>query len=186
MKLIQSVNLMDNKKLIVMMNIASVPLMIFFFFLFMKIPTSRESNISLEFSIIPIIAYLIIVFSIFVIHELIHGIFFKLFNPAGKVKFGFKNGMAYATSPHSMYSKIKFSIIILAPFVFISLGLIAIYYAGFIAAIPFAIIAAIHGAGCVGDFYFMYLILRSPKEAFIEDTKQGINFYLKSDSDNSE
>ena len=65
------------------------------------------------------VAYFILI----IIHELIHGAFFKLFDPKGKVKFGFKNGVAYATSPHSFYSKGKFAIILLAPFLGISVGL---------------------------------------------------------------
>jgi hypothetical protein len=35
----------------------------------------------------------------------------------------------------------------------------------------------LHGAGCVGDFYFTYLILFAPENIWIEDTEQGINFY---------
>ena len=112
-----------------------------------------------------------------IFHELIHGIFFKLFNKEGKVKFGFKNGLAYATSPNSFYSRWQFLLILLAPFVLITLILWLLYAYREISPYAFVWLASFHGSACIGDFYFCYLVTKAPAHSYVEDTEQGINFY---------
>lgn len=177
MKLIQRVNLLENKKVIFWLNVVSIPLIALFFVLFSSISLLKKDAMSNELHWFAYVIILAGFFLLLTIHELIHGIFFKLFQPERKVKFGFKNGMAYATSPNSFYTKIQFSIICLAPFVLISLALFICYLSGWIPTSSFVFLSALHGAGCVGDFYLIYLVITAPKKAKIEDTEQGINLY---------
>jgi hypothetical protein len=180
MKLIQNVNLIDDKKLLLLLNIVSIPLLIVFSVLFGFISSKFPPvNILQQEKLYgySIIMFIVVYFAIIVIHEMIHGLFFKLLNKKAKVKFGFKNGCAYATSPNTFYSKSKFLVILLAPFVFITFALFLFYWGGFIHAVTFVILAASHAAACVGDFYFVYLILRAPQNSQVEDTEQGIAFY---------
>ena len=182
MKLLQEINLMDDKKLIVWLNIATLPLLALFGLLFTMIPlwfgqSSEEGSVIVELFVVAI-GYLLAI----VVHELIHGLFFKLFNPDGNVKFGFKNGLAYATSPGSFYTKGQFSVILLSPFILISLTLNLFYLTSLLGPVSFVILSAAHAASCVGDFYFMYLIARTPAGTYIEDTEKGLSFYAKEET----
>lgn len=179
MKLIKEINLLTNKKLIIWLNFATIPLVFLFLVLFTLL-ADRVVSLSYGSPSLPETIFYLVVFIILIfIHEGIHGIFFKVFNPKGKVKFGFKNGMAYATSPHSLYSKGKFAWIGLAPFVVITTILFILLALKVLPAFYFVLLAAIHGSCCVGDFYWMWLLIRAPKGILVEDTEQGINLYEK-------
>ncbi|WP_192988286.1 DUF3267 domain-containing protein [Carnobacterium mobile] len=177
MKLIKRVNLMGDKKLIMKLNIASIPLLILFFILFTLLTLGNNLSGEGERTFLGMFIGIISLLGIIVVHELIHGLFFKLFNTEGKVKFGFKNGLAYATSPNSFYSKRNFLIILMAPFITITLLLFLMYLFCLIPPYAFIWLASIHASTCVGDFYFSYLVIKAPKNSYVEDTEQGINIY---------
>lgn len=182
MRLIKSLNLMENQKVILWLNLVSLPLILLFFLLFrtMTILFPQPETRTIEASIITYIFSIgLLGLVLIVIHELIHGLFFKIFQPTGKVQFGFKNGMAYATSPNSFFTKGKFAWISLAPFICITSGLWLAYWYGWINSFSFIFLASLHGAACVGDFYWIYLLIQAPKKALVEDTEVGINFYEK-------
>lgn len=120
------------------------------------------------------------------VHELIHGIFMKGFNKQGKVSFGFKNGMAYATSPGSLYSKGAFTIISITPFIILSGLFLVVYLMHLILFNLYVRMASLHAGGCVGAFYLVYLKSRFPKKALVEDTETGIRFYSTIKSLNDE
>lgn len=118
-----------------------------------------------------IIGFIILAF----VHEMIHGLFFKIFKPNAKVKYGYTKGMLYASMPNEIFNRKQFVIILLAPFVLISMGL-------FIALLVFQVtsiiyIFAFHGAACIGDFYMSQLIYRHKMMKYVEDTEVGINLY---------
>lgn len=178
--LIQEMNLMKNRKVILWLNIATLPLL-FVFGLFFSFVITLFSHNPTESSVLltDLFIFLFSFFLVIIIHEGIHGFFFKLFNPIGKVKFGFKNGMAYATSPNSFYTKKAFTLIILAPFLLISLSLTILVLLGILAPITYVALGSIHASSCVGDFYFIWLLIKAPKSCLVEDTEQGINFYQR-------
>ncbi|WP_260851788.1 DUF3267 domain-containing protein, partial [Staphylococcus epidermidis] len=53
----------------------------------------------------------------FVVHECIHGIFFKLFSPKNKVYFGAASGMIYCAIRGGPFRRCRFLISSIAPFV---------------------------------------------------------------------
>ena len=177
--LLKKVNLIENKKLIIWLNIASIPLFILLLFLFQLVLVLADIPVVAEFGILSILLLVVSLFVLLIIHELIHGLFFRVFNPQGQVKFGFKNGMAYATSPHSFYTKGQFAIIGLAPFILITMSLLLLYVGSVISGATFIFLGALHGSGCIGDFYWAYLLAKSPKDSLVEDTEVGISFYSK-------
>jgi len=181
MKLIKNVDIMENKKMIVWLNIATLPLLVLFLFLFGLFATRIapfSTDLAGEFSIGGMFGELVFFFLLILLHEGIHGFFFKVFNPKGKVKFGFKNGFAYATSPQSFYKKGQFAVISLSPFVLISAGLMGLFGLELLSVFSFVFLASLHAAACVGDFYFTYLLATAPKSSLVEDTETGINFYV--------
>ncbi len=181
MKQIKSLNLMENKKIIFRLNIASVLLVFLFFPLFTALVLKTKDIDIMRLSLNRLFQTLVLALCLIVIHELIHGLFFKWFHPKGKVKFGFKNGLAYATSPGSLYNKWQFAWISIAPFVLITFSLWLALELNNLEPIVFIYLATFHASACVGDFYWIYLIFKAPRKAWVEDTEVGINFYLKED-----
>lgn len=187
MNLLKEYNLMENKKVIFWLNVVAIPLFFLFTALFTFIISIyfKINDFGYTFSsdnqnsFFPFILFFFIFFIIIIIHELIHGLFFKLFNPESKVRFGFKNGMAYATSPHTYYPKNRFIIICLAPFVFITAGLLLLLLLGLITEFSFVFYASIHASSCIGDFYWVFLLSRFKGNILVEDTEKGMTVYLK-------
>lgn len=87
--------------------------------------------------------------------------------------------MAYATSPGSRYSRKRMLVIILAPFVLISLALTLIYGLHILTAASYIVLASFHAAGCAGDFFLAATILQQKGDIAVEDTEVGINIYQK-------
>ena len=114
-----------------------------------------------------------------VVHELVHGVFFKLFAPAGaRVRFGahWKRGMLYACADGIVYTRRQYLVIALAPSIVVTAALVA---AGFACACPVAgaFAATLHLSGCAGDWCYAAEILRDPAIAYCMDTDWGVCFY---------
>lgn len=177
MKRIYSCNILENKKAMLWINVMALVLFICFIFLFGALIQILQGNKTVDFDLLAIglmiIAYIIII----VIHELIHGLFMKLFKPTANVKFGFKKFVAYATAPGTRYSRFQFLVILLSPFVLITVSLFLLTVFKVIHPLAFVIIAALHASGCVGDFYMSVLVLKARRGVLVEDTAVGIDFY---------
>lgn len=110
-------------------------------------------------------------------HEGVHGGFFKLFAPEKKVVFRRKRGLSYATSPGSYFSKRQYGLITLAPFLLLTLT--GVCFLALVGAYFWAgLLLITHTASCVGDFYWLSLVLRGPKNAMVKDTVTGLALYL--------
>ncbi|SJZ50068.1 Putative zincin peptidase [Pilibacter termitis] len=183
LKLIKSMNLLENKKTIFWLNIVSIPLFFLFLAIFgflNAIINPAESNVNWGSFELPTLFLIILAF---LLHEGIHGIFFKLFYPEGKVKFGYKNWCLYTTSPRSYYRKKAFFCISMAPFLLISLGFIVLFALSILSKPILVFLASLHAAGCIGDFYISFLVMKEPNDVWIEDTEVGMSFYRKSLAD---
>lgn len=182
----KEINLLENKKIAIKLNIYALVMLVFFILLFIGISTwlipIKQYTFWDNLGFFRPLLFIGLFFLIIVIHELIHGLFMKLFNKKGKVIFGFKNGMAYAASPGSLYSRGQFFGISLSPFIFITTTLCLLYYFGIISHSLFISLTALHASSCVGDFYWGLLIIRATKHAQIEDTDVGIKIYQKQEN----
>ncbi|AEO02731.1 TPA: DUF3267 domain-containing protein [Listeria monocytogenes] len=171
-KLIQEINLLENKKLVMNLNIVAIAIVL--------ILTVLGIVFSGGFAITNGFMGIIWMFGGYavaiVIHEAVHGIFFKAFRPEAKVKFGFKNGMAYAGSPGAFYTRAQFFIISIAPFIVLTGLFIFLRFLGVNEAVLY-LIFALHTSGCVGDFYYCILLINQPAGIVVEDTDKGISFY---------
>ena len=167
MKLLRKIDFLTDKKTNLWLNIGALLLILPFLFFFAWVALELlEEDEGL--------------FVLLVVHELIHGFFFKIFgDDKTKVKFGFKNGMAYATSPGSFYSRGKMLIIALAPFVLISLFLTVCCELEWLSSPSYIALASIHAASCIGDFYLSYILISQKEEILVEDTEVGLNIYRK-------
>ncbi|MBP2620161.1 DUF3267 domain-containing protein [Streptococcus panodentis] len=178
MKILKTIDVLNNKKTALIINIASVLLILPFGAVFGGLAILLWGSGSQDGSI-PL-GDLIYLFPLILIHELIHGFFFKILgNAETKVRFGFQNGMAYAGSPGSLYSRGRMLIILLAPFVLISLTLTLLYSLHWLKPLSYIALSSIHAAGCIGDFYMTAVILRQKGAIAVEDTAVGITIYQK-------
>lgn len=88
MKIIDKVRLQGNKKLLLLLNLFSLPLTYLFFLLFTQIAIIFKPLINKGTSINTsgIITVMGMVMALLVIHELVHGLFYKLFKPKNRIK----------------------------------------------------------------------------------------------------
>lgn len=116
-----------------------------------------------------------ILFAIITMHEGIHGLFFKLFAPRGRVRFGYKSGLFYATAPGEVFTRRQFVIVILMPFVIITSVMLIMMF-----TVPhgaYKYLLALHTGACAGDFYYVYLIMKHRNMDYVEDTEVGMTMY---------
>jgi hypothetical protein len=118
-----------------------------------------------------------------VLHEGMHGLFFKLMG-GGKVVFGVKKikwmGIAfYASSPNTMYSRAQFTAIGLAPQILTAV----VFILAFTINVPSAVALGMmlfasmnFGGGCM-DIYSVFKIWQLPKGSMIEDIQDGFRVY---------
>lgn len=186
LRLIKRVDILENRRTIIYLNLLTIPLLIVFVFIFKLIVDLTRKLIveTTNISIMNFFAFAIFLIISLIIHELIHGLFFKIFNPQGKLKFGFKSGMLYASSVDSYYSKIQAILILMAPFMILTALYSLVYFLQIVTPFFYISIAALHGSGCIGDFWFTYLLLKSPKNIVMRDTQVGIDIYLVNEASN--
>lgn len=179
-KLIKRVLVMDNPRTIFWLNAASI----ITFIALLAMLTLVTGTISFNFNAAnrhelitgSILAGGLIIGS-FPVHELIHGACYKLFQPQRPVKFGFKQGMLYATSPETRYRWWQFVIIGVAPFVLLTAVFAIGWGLGWLSTGVFVLVTAVHGSGCTGDAYLVGRLLLTPKGKWVTDTEQGIDIY---------
>jgi len=134
-----------------------------------------------EFTTIPWWRILPVFVAVFVLHELAHGILFKIWT--GKVEFG--AGMTkfgpvfYAASPGCRLPRNRIIVVALAPQI-LSLLFFVLAYLPFIDEIHNMLIVAgvMNLSGGVGDFYSILQMLRYSKELQVEDSPTGMKFYM--------
>jgi len=117
-----------------------------------------------------------------VMHEGLHGVFFKKFT--GKVQFGFKGKTAvgpvfYASSIGSMIPRVKYQIIGLAP----QIGTVILLGILFIAPLRndmwwfISCLLLLNFIGSAIDIYVVFWLRKFPKSVMIEDSMTGLKIW---------
>ena len=75
MKLIKRVNLLDDKKLIMKLNILTIPLFVIFFALFTLLTLDRKLSEEVTIDLMYLVIAILSMAGLIIVHELIHGIF---------------------------------------------------------------------------------------------------------------
>ncbi|EUJ25844.1 DUF3267 domain-containing protein [Listeria cornellensis] len=132
----------------------------------------REA-VPVNFTVVGIIMFIVALYIVFTIHELIHGLLFWVLGN-GKIKISLKKGLLYFNCPNQLFAKWQYNIISIGPCVLLTLILVilALEFPGDLVAIYLLIVA--HSALCMADMYTMKIIASAPKKAKIRDTKDGI------------
>lgn len=168
----RKLDLLKDRKAFIWLNILSFVVIIPFFFGFWTFDYSTLGDFG-AFFILPVFGIVI------ALHEWIHGVFFHRFS-GKKVKYQFHGWAFSASTPGITYQKKYYLIIGLAPAVILNLLLM---FFTLLLPEPFSIISYLvlagHISGCVGDFYVTALLLKYPKDTYVEDTGTGMDFYIK-------
>lgn len=121
-----------------------------------------EVNSWLMEMVLPFVLGLLSLFPITIIHELIHGFFYRICG-AKKVKYGanFRKLIFHASAPGAVLKDRQLSIVALAPFVIINLCIILVmlfttsFWWWWASGLLF-----MHTQGCVGDFSMVNFFIR--------------------------
>lgn len=165
-----------NKKTIIWLNVIAIAMMILAIVPFIVLKPVDVSNTDLY---LPFLIILLLgMFLYIVLHELTHGLVYKLYTKQ-KLTFGITLFVAFCGVPNIYVSKKVSLMAVLAPFVTYSIILIPI-----ILIIPnnliylaFLMIFSIHFSGCVGDLYVTYILLKSKGAVLMNDTGPKQTFY---------
>lgn len=170
----------NDKKLAFYLNVAALLALLPFASLY-YIAFMPKEGVSFELSVWGFAALAGGIIAFIFCHELIHALFFKLFAPASKVRFGFNGAFACAGNPDGYYSKDAYYLIGLAPLIFIDLGLIIALLCVKNAA-AFAVLyllLALHTSGCIGDIYVVARLAAMPRHTVIHDTGMVMTAFVR-------
>lgn len=172
-----------NTKTGLILNLIGLPIMIVMFIILMVIKSLVCGKINFdlsdgETSLVLFILCIVMILYI-IIHELTHGLFYKFFTNE-KLKFGLKLTCAYCGVPTIYMKKIPMIITALAPFVIYSLiGVVLMIVVPYnVIFLAIDILFSAHVAGCVGDIYISFLLIKYPKETLVNDTGAKQTFYI--------
>jgi hypothetical protein len=116
----------------------------------------------------------------FVVHELTHGLFMRIFGARPRYGILWKGMMFYATAPGYAYHRNNYIVIVLAPLVCITilvvLGMWLLQGTLWVALL--GIIGTINASGAIGDMWMTRIVLRNPSKALVIDERDGIKVFL--------
>jgi hypothetical protein len=179
------VQLAKNQGLLIGLNLAALPLLVGWAWLFgyavhvlvpgFTLPT--EYTIDLRGLAGLVGMFVGIMVGVILVHEAIHGVFFWVFSGQRPV-FGITWKYAYASAPGWYFPRGQYLIIGLAPLVLISLAGVLILPVIPYAAIPGLLIAlTLNATGAIGDLYIVGNLLFVPRHTLILDQKDQITWY---------
>ncbi|MBN2877978.1 MAG: DUF3267 domain-containing protein [Bacilli bacterium] len=177
------VDLMKDKKMLLWINLLAVLMIIPFVILYFIIINYTTKDLNFDnYSGIPswkLLAFVAAMILYIVIHEAIHGIFFKK-ESNGKLKFTFNGIMASASIPDHYFYKKPYLVAGLAPAVIMSVVFIVpLFFLDQLDFLLLYMLFVIHLSGCIGDFYISFKLRKYPEDTLIQDYGMGMKFYSR-------
>ena len=177
---LQSLDLSQEPRLLLILNLIGLVLFVLFGWVFLQITLALRSDlVSLTgpLSFVPLLVGLLVSYvGVLVLHELVHGLFFWFVTQHRPI-FGFKGLYAYAAAPEWYIPKDVFLVIGLAPLVLISLVGVALIPFVPLWSVPLLLFAlTANASGAIGDIYTVYYLLRLSSATLVQD--RGDNFLV--------
>ena len=172
---IKRLNLQDDKKTMLIVNVLAVVLYIVLFAIAFIIRPFDMDLIVIDLIISLLTCVAMIVYM--VLHELTHGVVMKYYG-GQKVKYGFTGLYAYAGSSEDYFGTKAYITIALAPFVLwtVFFTILLILFHGTLYW-PLVFLQVTNIGGCAGDLYVSYLVSKYKEEIYIKDTGIDVTFY---------
>lgn len=162
----KEINLEKNKKHFIWVNIVSVFLLIPVLPLLLLIDFS---TIEMRYILLGFLLFFVVI----MIHEAIHGFFFKYYSKK-KVKYQFHGWAFSASTPNTFYRKGAYLVIGLAPAVIINSILLILFFIFKDIRLLLFFVILLHFSGCAGDFYVTFMLRKYAKDTLVEDTGVGM------------
>ncbi len=174
-----------NTKIALIMNLVAIPIMIALLvigcFIYYNVHGDFKFIVDTS-NIFAVIIYFVGFIIAIIIHELIHGLFFKIFTKQ-KLTFGISWSAAYCGVPNVYVKRKAMMITCMAPCLILSIVLLIPLFliTDIIYFVFVLLIFASHFAGCCGDIYVFILLLFKYRdnETLIQDTGLKQTFYVK-------
>ncbi len=176
-QLLSSLNLSE-KKVILWLNLAAIPLLFVYGYIFIYLINLQRSyspfstgiiGFFTSFSFWKLIVLLLSIIVMLILHELIHGIFFYIFTHQAP-RFALKSGYAFAAAPGWYLPCSKYIFVGLSPLIIISFTSIVLCWVVFPLLIPYLLlIATFNAAGSLGDMIVIGWVLKQPAATYILD-----------------
>ena len=194
-QLLKEINLSKNTGLMVVLSIASIGLFFLFGFGVMWLMSFIRPEITQTGFVFSIgtggfgsffyflITILGVTLVMIVIHEAIHGAFFKAFT-GGKIKYGFKGMYAFAAAPDWYIPKLPYMVVSLAPLVIITvlcLAALLVVQTGWI--LPIFLLLTMNGSGAVGDLYVFFWLMGQREDVLIQDFGDHMKVFAPGESE---
>lgn len=182
-------DLAENKKAALALNIAALPMFVVFGWAFLKIAALVRPEILSGLLMTRITPHPYVFFMIFIvvvvgtmlIHEAIHGLFFWMITRS-RPTFGMKLLFAYAGAPEWYIPRNQYAIIGVAPFILITIAGFLVMVLTSPAVSQLALFAiTMNASGAVGDLYVSGKVMSQRRNVLIRDT--GVGFTMFSDMD---
>lgn len=190
-QLVKSLDLIKDRKMLVLLSLASLGLFVIcwaglVWLLQVLRPNISPGSESISFTLtgtgsifIQLLVLLGVIFTMVILHEAIHGVFFWLFT-GGRVKFAFRGAYAYAAAPGWFIGKTPYLFISMAPLVLISLlGVTALLIVPVNWILPILLLITMNAAGAVGDLYVFFLLVSMSGEVLVQDFGERMEIYAR-------
>lgn len=181
-----TVDISNNRRLLVILNIAGLVLMAVFGWLFFRTmlwlrpaDTARAVGAASVDGIVEWALFFAAIFALMalhiVIHEAVHGLFFWFYT-GDRPLFAFRGAYAYAAMPGWYIPRNAFFVTTLAPFVVITvLGILLMYLTTWLLPVWFVI--TMNASGSVGDLFVAFWLMRQPPDCLAEDRGDAVTLY---------
>jgi hypothetical protein len=172
----QSILDLSSTRSAVWLNLAGVPLLFLYGWLFSRIiyffrTTNAQGiwGVFTAFTGLGLLALILSIIFMFIFHELIHGACFWIFT-GEKPRFALKAAYAYAAAPDWFLPRNQYTVVGLSPFVLISV--LSIIFGAILSSsvVPYLIlIATFNAAGALGDMIVVAWVLKQSGSVMVQD-----------------
>jgi len=170
---------LNTTKLKLWINLALLPILA----AFVVVPIWLRGEFIFVFAVWQPLATIAAMIAVILLHELVHGLSFRLFG-GGKPTYGHKLPFyLYAACENRYITKRSYVVIALAPLVVITVVLAvvcALVPGSWFWVVYFALV--INAVGSVGDIYISLLLTRMPKDVLVVDSGTAMQIYSQEES----
>lgn len=151
-------------------------------YLFSAAYTFRRGEFSVDLQPLwPLLLVLVLLFVLFLVHELIHGVTMRAFGARPSYGIGAVAGgllpYFYCTAPGHRFSRGQYISVALTPALVVSL--VGALWTAFLPLGGWLVVPlGLHLGGCISDFWLTVLVLRKPGGTLVEDRKTGVRFFV--------
>ena len=165
-KLSRTVDLQNNKKLALWVNLGALLLLIPFAVIFFAVSPVGDFDLfrddtALYMPLVFLLLFFVLYTATLFLHELIHGFCFRLLSGGVRPSYGFTGLYAYAANKNGYYRRREYLVIGLAPAVIINIAyLIPLFFTEGSVFTMFYLLLALHFSGCAGDIYVTWVLMK--------------------------